>query len=145
MSFPEFLVTFADDTKASVKGPKSYAETILRNTGASIREYEAGEERINYWFNANDRDGQSGLRIHALERLLRSIKELIALDIGDKVTHRKGDGETGFIVEVDFEYDLGGVTTCRVVWDVETFEQAKAAPREHQDIQWTNKLVKVDA
>ena len=138
------MVIFADGTKGSTKGPKSYVECNLRGTGASIREYEAGEDRMNYWFDANDRDGQSGLRIHALECLLRSIKELIALDVGDKVTHRRGDGEVGFIIEVDFEHELGGVTTCRVVWDVENFEQAKATPREHQDIQWTNKLVKVE-
>lgn len=144
MSSPEYLVTFADDSQGSVKGPKSYAESILRNTGATIREYGADEVRVNYWFDANDREGQKGLRIKALESLLRSIKEVIALDVGDRVTHRKGDGETGFVIEVDFEYDLGGVTTCRVVWDVETFEQAKAAPLEHQDIQWTNKLVKVE-
>lgn len=144
MSFPEFLVIFADDTQGTVKGPKSYAESILRNTGATIREYEADEVRVNCWYDANDREGQKSLRIKALESLLRSIKDVIALDVGDKVTHRKGDGEIGFVMEVDFEYDLGGVTTCRVVWDVETFEQAKAAPREDQDIQWTNKLVKIE-
>lgn len=139
------MVTFADGTTGSTRGPKSYVESNLRGTGATIREYEVGEARWNCWFDTNSREGQSVLRIRALECLLRSIKEIIGLEVGDKVTHRKGDGETGFVIEVDFEYDLGGVTTCRVVWDVETFEQAKASPREHQDIQWTNKLVKVDA
>lgn len=144
MSSTEYLVTFADDSQGSVKGPKSYAESILRNTGATIREYGADEVRVNCWYDANDRESQQVLRIKALESLLRSIKEVIALDVGDKVTHRKGEGEIGFVMEVDFEYDLGGVTTCRVVWDVETFEQAKAVLREDQDIQWTNKLVKVE-
>lgn len=62
--------------------------------------------------------------------------------VGDFVTH-VGDNATGGIVtELDADYDLGGVTTCRVAWGAATFEEAMATPRDDQDIQWTNKLVK---
>jgi hypothetical protein len=49
----------------------------------------------------------------------------------------------GIVTELDVDYDLGGVTTCRVVWGAETIEDATETPRADQDIQWTNKLVLV--
>lgn len=63
--------------------------------------------------------------------------------VGDPVWH-VGDTEVvGFVIELDSEYDQGGVTTCKVVWDAGTLEEAVKVPREDQDIQWTNKLLRV--
>lgn len=62
--------------------------------------------------------------------------------VGDTVCHLK-DGETlGVVTELDADHDLGGVTTCRVVWGANSVEDAMATPRADQDIQWTNKLVR---
>lgn len=62
--------------------------------------------------------------------------------VGDTVRHVKG-GESGIVTELDADYDHGGLTTCRVVWGAISVQDAQATPREDQDIQWTNKLVKV--
>jgi hypothetical protein len=62
-------------------------------------------------------------------------------DVADTVRHIKGGAMSGIVTELDSEHDLGGVTTCRVVWGAESVEDAMATPREDQDIQWTNKLV----
>ena len=64
--------------------------------------------------------------------------------VGDTVFHIGDNLMNGIVTELDSEYDLGDVTTCRVVWGAETFEDAIATPREYQDIQWTNKLIKVE-
>jgi hypothetical protein len=62
--------------------------------------------------------------------------------VGDSVNH-VGDNEMeGIVTELDTDYDLGGVTTCRVAWGAKTVEAALASPREDQDIQWTNKLTR---
>lgn len=63
-------------------------------------------------------------------------------EVGDQVVHVKGS-ETGYVIEIDHDYDLGDVTTCRVVWDVESYQEALEVDRADSDIQWTNKLVKV--
>lgn len=61
--------------------------------------------------------------------------------VGDLVAHEKELETAGIVTELDADYDLGGVTTCRVVWGATTMEAALNTPREEQDIQWTNKLV----
>jgi len=62
--------------------------------------------------------------------------------VGDMVTHVGDNAVRGIVTELDAGYDLGGVTTCRVVWGAATVEEAMATPRDDQDIQWTNKLLK---
>lgn len=62
--------------------------------------------------------------------------------VGNSVCHIGDNAMAGIVTELDAEYDLGGVTTCRVVWGAESLEDALATPREDQDIQWTNKLVR---
>jgi hypothetical protein len=65
--------------------------------------------------------------------------------VGDSVTHVKEPyGPKAFVTEIDADHDLGGVTTCRVVWNAMTWDEAKNSPREDSDIQWTNKLTVVD-
>lgn len=62
--------------------------------------------------------------------------------VGSKVNHVKDvGGESGFVIEIDSDHDLGDVTTCRVVWGAKDFDEAKALPKEDSDVQWTNKLV----
>lgn len=75
---------------------------------------------------------------------LQSPADVIDYDIsiGDTVCHVGDNAMEGIVTELDAEYDLGGVTTCRVVWDAKSVEDAMATPREDQDIQWTNKLVR---
>lgn len=65
-------------------------------------------------------------------------------NVGDSVCHIKDYQMVGIVTEIDSEYDLGDITTCRVVWDAKDFQDAKNTPREDQDIQWTNKLVPVN-
>ncbi|MBI6882611.1 hypothetical protein [Pseudomonas putida] len=65
------------------------------------------------------------------------------LKAGDKVTHIRDDDAVGFVIEVDAGHETFDTTTCRVVWGVETYEEAKQVPRDDQDIQWTNKLALV--
>lgn len=62
--------------------------------------------------------------------------------VGDSVYHVGDNAMGGIVTELDADYDLGGVTTCRVVWGATSFEDAMATPRDDQDIQWTNKLVR---
>jgi hypothetical protein len=62
--------------------------------------------------------------------------------VGNSVCHIGDNAMEGIVTELDAEYDLGGVTTCRVVWGATSVEDAMATPREDQDIQWTNKLVR---
>lgn len=64
--------------------------------------------------------------------------------IGDSVCHISDMDEQGIVTELDSEYDLGGVTTCRLVWGAASYEDAMDTPRMDQDIQWTNKLVRVE-
>lgn len=64
-------------------------------------------------------------------------------NVGDTVCHIKDYEMTGIVTEIDSEYDLGDVTTCRVVWGAENVTDAMQTPREDQDIQWTNKLVAI--
>ena len=66
------------------------------------------------------------------------------INVGDTACHVKDYSLTGIVVEIDTEYDQGGVTTCRVAWGASSLEEAKSFPREDQDIQWTNKLVRVE-
>jgi len=63
--------------------------------------------------------------------------------VGDTVCHIGDNDMTGIVTELDADFDLGGVTTCRVAWGAETVEAAMATPREDQDIQWTTKLERV--
>lgn len=69
-------------------------------------------------------------------------REIYGFTVGDEVIHKRDDSLTGFVMEMDDKHDLGDVTTCRVVWGALTFDEAKLSPREHQDIQWTNKLTR---
>lgn len=61
--------------------------------------------------------------------------------VGDKVTHLKDQSLVGIVMEIDADFDQGGVTTCRVAWGAVDFEDAKNTPRDEQSIHWTNKLV----
>lgn len=64
--------------------------------------------------------------------------------VGHSVFHVKDvGGEAGIVTEIDDEFDLGDVTTCRVVWGASDLADALATPKEDRDIQWTNKLVLV--
>lgn len=64
--------------------------------------------------------------------------------VGDAVCHIGDNAMEGIVTELDADYDLGGVTTCRVVWDAASVADAMATPRDDQDVQWTNKLVLVE-
>lgn len=75
--------------------------------------------------------------------LEQSVRDEYGFDVGDQVVHVKGGGP-GYVIEIDSDCDLGGVTTARVVWNVSSFEEAKNTPREDSDIQWTNKLRRVE-
>lgn len=75
MSFPECRVEFADGSVVSTRGPMSYAEFNLKDTGATLREYQVGEPRINCWHDVNTRDGQGSLRERALEAKLLATKQ----------------------------------------------------------------------
>lgn len=63
-------------------------------------------------------------------------------NVGDSVYHIKDNNMSAIVTEIDFEHDLGDITTCRVVWEAKSLEDALNTPREDQDIQWTNKLIK---
>lgn len=55
--------------------------------------------------------------------------------VGDSVAHiRDQGGDIGIVISIDEDYDLGGVTTCEVLWQECT----------DVDIQWTNKLILVE-
>lgn len=75
-------------------------------------------------------------------------EEVAAPDYGfkvrDRVCHVGDNNISGIVTELDAEHDLGGVTTCRVVWDAKTFKEAMESPREDHDIQWTNKLFRLE-
>ena len=64
-------------------------------------------------------------------------------EVGDTVCHVKDTAASGLVTEIDADYDLGDVTTCRVAWGAKSLEEALAFPRDDQDIQWTNKLTRV--
>lgn len=67
-------------------------------------------------------------------------------EVGSSVFHVKDvGGDAGIVTEIDNEFDLGDVTTCRVVWGAVDLADALATPKEDRDIQWTNKLVPVTA
>lgn len=66
--------------------------------------------------------------------------EIYGFTVGDRVVHVRDDSVEGFVIEIDSDHDLGDVTTCRVAWDVSSYDEAKLVPREDTDIQWTNKL-----
>lgn len=67
-------------------------------------------------------------------------REIYGVAVGDQVTHVRDDSINGYVTELDADHDLGDVTTCRVVWGANSLDEAKDAPREDHDIQWTNKL-----
>lgn len=68
-------------------------------------------------------------------------RETYGFAVGDQVTHVRDDSVNGYVTELDADHDLGDVTTCRVVWGANSFEEAKNTPRDEQDIQWTIKLM----
>lgn len=57
----------------------------------------------------------------------------------DKVCHVKDTNLKGIVVHVD--NNLKDITTCNVVWDCNTVEEALAVSINNSDIQWTNKLI----
>lgn len=66
------------------------------------------------------------------------------LQKGDRVCHIKEPEISGTILEIDLDcYPLHeyGVTTARVRWDDDEGEY----PLSEYDIQWTNKLMKIEA
>jgi ABC-type proline/glycine betaine transport system substrate-binding protein len=67
---------------------------------------------------------------------------LYGFAVGQRVEHIKDrGGVVGVVIEIDADHDLGEVTTCRVMWDCQSLEQALGLLREDSDIVWTNKLV----
>lgn len=65
------------------------------------------------------------------------------LKAGDRVAHIKEPHLPGTVVSIDLDcypLEVYGVTTCRVFWDDEEGYQSE----DDADIQWTNKLVKVE-
>lgn len=65
--------------------------------------------------------------------------------VGDVVCHVKDPSTRGVVFDIDEAHDLGGVTTCRVAWDVMNLEEALQLPKADTDIQWTNKLSRVES
>lgn len=63
------------------------------------------------------------------------------IDVGSRVTLFKEPDPEGVIVQIDVDHDLGGTTTCLVVWGAEDLDDAMSRMKEERDIQWTNKLV----
>lgn len=61
--------------------------------------------------------------------------------VGDLVCHIGDNAMEGIVTELDADYDLGGVTTCRIAWGASSMEEAMMIAREDQDVQWTNKLI----
>lgn len=65
--------------------------------------------------------------------------DTFCLQVGDKVELIKEPEEYGTVISIDFNsypfYEYG-VTTCEVQWEDN--------PKGQLDIQWTNKLVKVN-
>lgn len=61
--------------------------------------------------------------------------------VGDKVCHVKDHSVFGICTQLDSDYDLGGITTCGVVWGVESLNDAMDTSLDETDIQWTNKLI----
>lgn len=68
---------------------------------------------------------------------------MYGFQLHDRVSHIKDNDLHGIVTELDGDHDLGGVTTCRVVWGAYSVEDAMSTPRDDQDIQWTNKLILV--
>lgn len=77
-----------------------------------------------------------------MENTIKTVVSDYGFDVGDLVFHIKDNDMSAIVTEIDSEHDLGDVTTCRVVWDAKSLEDANNTPREDQDIQWTNKLIK---
>ena len=73
-------------------------------------------------------------------------RDQYGIDVGDLVRHVKESSWTGIVTEIND--NLNDVTTCRVAWDDNhdhalTLEETLTLPRENTDIQWTNKLVRI--
>jgi hypothetical protein len=65
--------------------------------------------------------------------------------VGARVKHRRAlEESSGIVIEVDSEAG-DDITTCRVVWDARTLDEALGYSRADSDIVWTNKLVCVEA
>ena len=56
------------------------------------------------------------------------------MKVGDKVYHVKEIGIVGEILSIDDACGENDITTCTVMWE----------DSDEPDIQWTNKLVKVE-
>ncbi len=65
--------------------------------------------------------------------------EVAGFASGDRVCHSRDSNLEGVIVALDS--DVGGLTTCSVVWGATSLDDALAAPHCDRDVQWTNKLV----
>jgi len=61
-------------------------------------------------------------------------------NVGDTVALKREPEPSGIIVMIDHDHSIGDVTTCEIVWGVETLEEALSRPATERDIQWTNKL-----
>lgn len=66
------------------------------------------------------------------------------INVKDKVSLIKEHDCVGYVVQVD--HNLKDITTCRVVWGLDSLEDSlrsfNAFP-DDSDIQWTNKLIKI--
>lgn len=62
-------------------------------------------------------------------------------DVGSRVTLLREADVDGVVVQIDESHDLGGSTTCLVVWDARDLEEALSRPPQDRDIQWSNKIV----
>lgn len=111
------------------------------------------EDAAHAWINNINQDR---LRAGLEQYYVVSIKEVhpnsmpddtigYGFDVGDVVYHEKDiHGVSGIVTNIDYDNDLGGVTTCNVVWGATSWVDAINTPRTDQDIQWTNKLVRCE-
>lgn len=71
------------------------------------------------------------------------VRDRYGFEVGDQVALMREAEPSGIVVAIDHLHDLGGTTTCQVVWGAKTMEEALEAPLSDRDIQWTNKLAAV--
>lgn len=69
--------------------------------------------------------------------------ELYGFDVGSRVSLFKEPDPAGVVVQIDVDHDVGGSTTCLVVWGADDLEDAMSRSEDERDIQWSNKLVAV--
>jgi len=72
---------------------------------------------------------------------MTSNQKRYGFDVGTRVTLLREADVDGIVMQIDGSHDLGGSTTCLVVWGAQDLEEASSRPVQDRDIQWSNKLV----